>query len=99
MTITVYTKPSCVQCDATKRGLNNIGKKLGLGDEEGAGWYEVIDLAENPDAVADLKAQNLMSAPAVFQHEDGVLTEKWGGFRPDKLADVEKKLTEALVAA
>lgn len=102
-TITVYTKPSCVQCNATHTALANIGKRLGLGDAEGEGWWNTIDLAENPDAVADLKAQKLMSAPAVFVTEDSedgpVIAEKWGGFRPDKLAELETTLSGALVAA
>lgn len=102
-TITVYTKPACVQCNATHNTLAAIGKRLGLGDADGEGWWNTIDLAENPDAVLELKAQKLMSAPAVFVYEDGedgpTITEKWGGFRPDKLSELENQLSGALVAA
>ncbi|HEY0218064.1 MAG TPA: glutaredoxin domain-containing protein, partial [Cellulomonas sp.] len=39
MSITVYSKPSCVQCNATYRALD----KAGLA-------YEVVDITEDSDA-------------------------------------------------
>ncbi len=39
MTITVYTKPACVQCNATYKALD----KQGLS-------YEVVDISEVPEA-------------------------------------------------
>lgn len=98
--ITVYTKPSCVQCNATYRTLSTIGKALGLGDEKGEGWYDSIDLAEQPEAIMDLKALGLMSAPSVLIHDtDGNLIDKWGGFNPSKLEELKHNLSQALVAA
>jgi len=67
MAITVYTKPSCVQCTATFRAMD----KLGLD-------YQVVDLAEDEQALLDLMARGHRSAPVV--EADG---QWWAGFRPD----------------
>lgn len=69
--ITVYSKPSCVQCTATYRALDNKGV-----------GYEVIDLTTQPEEVIDaFKARGLMQAPIVVTDSD-----EWAGFRPDKVA-------------
>lgn len=39
MAITLYTKPACVQCTATRKALDKSGVE-----------YDVIDITENPDA-------------------------------------------------
>lgn len=65
--ITVYSKPACVQCTATYRALD----KLGLD-------YEVVDLAEDEQALLDLMARGYQQAPVVVDGED-----VWTGFRPD----------------
>lgn len=69
MAITVYTKPSCVQCTATKRAL----KKHGL-------EFEEVDLVEDADALATVKALGYQQAPVVFANGD-----HWSGYRPDKI--------------
>ena len=69
MTITVYSKPSCVQCTATYRALD----KLGLD-------YEVVDLAEDEAALQDLLSRGYQQVPVV--QADG---EFWTGFRPDRI--------------
>jgi glutaredoxin-like protein NrdH len=69
MAITVYSKPACVQCTATYRALD----KLGLD-------YEVVDLATDERALADMLALGHQQAPVVFA--DG---EYWTGFRPDRI--------------
>ncbi|MFD1505892.1 glutaredoxin-like protein NrdH [Georgenia yuyongxinii] len=69
MSITVYSKPSCVQCDATYRALN----KQGLD-------YEVVDMTTDPEALASVKALGYQQAPVVFADGD-----HWSGFRPDKI--------------
>ncbi|MFT4109871.1 glutaredoxin-like protein NrdH [Propionicimonas sp.] len=69
MTITVYSKPSCVQCTATYRALDKVGLD-----------YEVVDLATDERALADLLALGHQQAPVVFA--DG---EYWTGFRPDRI--------------
>lgn len=69
MDITVYSKPLCVQCDATKRALN----KAGLA-------YDVVDVTEDAEALARIKALGYMQAPVVITSQD-----HWSGFRPDKI--------------
>lgn len=69
MAITVYSKPLCVQCDATKRALT----KAGLA-------YSVVDVTEDADALAKVKALGYMQAPVVITEDD-----HWAGFRPDKI--------------
>lgn len=69
MNVTVYTKPHCVQCDATKRALSS--KRIA---------YEAVDMSEDPDALATVKALGYAQAPVVVTSED-----HWSGFRPDKI--------------
>ena len=69
MDITVYSKPLCVQCDATKRALNKAGIA-----------YDVVDITEDADALARVKSLGYVQAPVVITGED-----HWSGFRPDKI--------------
>lgn len=72
-TVTVYTKPDCVQCDATKRTLNKHGIP-----------FAEIDLSANADALDRLKAAGWMRAPVV-ETADG---QMWSGYRPDRIRDL-----------
>ena len=67
--VTVYAKPLCVQCDATKRALTKAGVP-----------YDLVDLTEDDDARAMVSALGYAQAPVVITDED-----HWGGFRPDKI--------------
>jgi glutaredoxin-like protein NrdH len=67
--ITVYSKPLCVQCDATKRALNKAGVA-----------YDVVDITEDAEALARVKSMGYVQAPVVVAGED-----HWSGFRPDKI--------------
>lgn len=69
MSIAVYIKPLCVQCDATKRALNKAGIA-----------YETIDITQDAEALAAVKARGFAQAPVVITEDDA-----WSGFRPDKL--------------
>lgn len=69
MATTVYSKPACVQCDATKREL----KKKGI-------EFEVIDITEDAEALSTIKGMGYLQAPVVITDED-----HWSGFRPDKI--------------
>ena len=68
-TVTVYSKPACVQCNATYRAL----EKKGIA-------YETVDLSQDPDALERIQALGYMQAPVVVTDE-----EHWSGFRPDKI--------------
>lgn len=69
MAITVFSKPACVQCDATYRAL----KKHGL-------EYTVVDISADAEALESVKALGYQQAPVVFADGD-----HWSGFRPDKI--------------
>ena len=68
--ITVYTNPQCVQCDQTKRYLDN--KNIP---------YEVVDLSEDQAALEMVVGKGFKSAPVVITD-----TDEWSGFRLEKLA-------------
>lgn len=69
MTITVYTKPACVQCDATKRLLTKLDLE-----------FETVDITENQDAFEMLIAKGFQAAPVVNAGD-----EWWAGFNPEKI--------------
>ncbi|WEF25246.1 glutaredoxin-like protein NrdH [Paracoccus sp. S3-43] len=69
MTITVYSKPACVQCTATTRALDARGLS-----------YDVIDLTEDEAAMERVMALGYRQAPVVVAGES-----HWAGFRPDMI--------------
>jgi glutaredoxin-like protein NrdH len=70
MTVTVYTLPSCVQCDSTKKFLDR-------NDVE----YNVVDMSQDETALELVKALGYQAAPVVIAGDD-----HWSGFRPDMIA-------------
>ncbi len=70
MSITVYSKPACVQCTATTRALDARGVS-----------YDVIDLTEDDAAMTRVTGLGYRQAPVVVAGED-----HWSGFRPDRIA-------------
>lgn len=80
--VTVYTQPECVQCDRTKKWLDDP-KRGNL-----QGQYRVVDLAESPADLAAVKALGYMAAPVVLVNTNGDTKDEthWYGFRPDMLA-------------
>ncbi|VEI13376.1 glutaredoxin-like protein NrdH [Trueperella bialowiezensis] len=69
MAITVYSKPSCVQCTATMRALTKYGLE-----------FTEVNLMEDDDALETVKALGYQQAPVIFA--DG---EHWAGYRPDRI--------------
>jgi glutaredoxin-like protein NrdH len=76
MPITVYTKPGCVQCNATYRALDKKGIP-----------YRSLDISQDPEALEALKARGVQQAPAVETP-----TDFWTGFRPDKIDELAIEL-------
>lgn len=74
-TVTVYSKPACVQCNATYRAL----EKKGID-------YETVDLSQDPEALARIRTLGYMQAPVVITDED-----HWSGFRPDKIEELAEQ--------
>ncbi|MDQ0708530.1 MULTISPECIES: glutaredoxin-like protein NrdH [Arthrobacter] len=77
MTVTVYTKPACVQCNATYRALDKKGIV-----------YQSVDVSQDPEALERLKEMGYLQAPVVVTDND-----HWSGFRPDKIAGLEAAAT------
>ena len=78
MAVTVYTKPSCVQCTATYRALDSKGIE-----------YKVLDLSEDEAALETVKGLGYLQAPVVVTED-----EHWSGFRPDKIAALAGRLAD-----
>jgi len=65
--VTLYTLPSCVQCDSTKRLMARH-----LID------YTEVKLQDDPEAMQMVKGMGYTAAPVVMAGES-----HWSGFRPD----------------
>ena len=76
MTITVYTKPACVQCNATYKALEKQGVA-----------YEKVDITLDTQARDYVMALGYLQAPVVITDED-----HWSGFRPDKINELAARL-------
>ena len=80
MTITVYSKPACVQCNATYRALDQL-------DAE----YTVVDISQEADARDYVMSLGHLQAPVVIV--DG---EHWSGYRPDRIKELAERLAVAV---
>ncbi|CAA0126457.1 Glutaredoxin-like protein NrdH [Mycolicibacterium vanbaalenii] len=74
--ITVYTKPSCVQCTATYKAL----AKAGLS-------YDTVDIATNSEARDYVMSLGYLQAPVVVAG-----AEHWAGFRPDRIRSLTSRV-------
>lgn len=70
MSVTVYTKPACVQCNATYKALDKAGAQ-----------YDVIDITTNPEARDFVLGLGYLQAPVVVAGD-----QHWSGFKPDRIA-------------
>ncbi|GEL67654.1 glutaredoxin-like protein NrdH [Marinilactibacillus psychrotolerans] len=68
--VVVYSKPNCMQCNFTKKYLEDKGIS-----------YEVKDIVENEAAIEEVKSLGFSSLPVVIA--EGL--EAFNGFRPDML--------------
>lgn len=72
--ITVYSKPSCVQCNATYRALNNLGLR-----------YNIVDVTEVAAALEYVTEElGYSQAPIVVVSDE----MHWSGFRPDLIKQI-----------
>ena len=67
--ITVYTKPACVQCDATKRHLTKLNLE-----------FETVDITQDQAALDKILSMGFQAAPVVITDNDS-----WAGYKPDKI--------------
>ena len=68
--ITLYTKPNCFQCEATKKELVKKGIE-----------FKLVDLTKDEIAFDKVSALGYRSAPVVYIEENN----HWAGFQVDKL--------------
>lgn len=69
LTITIYSRPACVQCTATYRALDNEGLD-----------YTIVDITRDSDAHDYVRGLGYRQAPVVVAGDD-----HWAGFRPDRI--------------
>jgi len=74
--VTVYTLPSCVQCDSTKRYLDKKGV-----------IYDTVDLSQNKKAMKHVTELGYSQAPVVETD-----TKHWSGFRMSELDNLVKSI-------
>ena len=67
--ITIYTKPECVQCAAAKRALDKAGIS-----------YTAIDISTDADARSYVTSLGYRQAPVLVTPSG-----HWAGFRPDRI--------------
>lgn len=70
-TVIVYSKPNCMQCQFTKKFLENKGIP-----------FEVKDIEQNEQAINEVKQLGFSSLPVVIA--EGI--EAFNGFRPELLS-------------
>lgn len=76
--VTVYSKPACVQCNATYRALDSAGIS-----------YVIVDVTQTPAALEYVQDElGYSQAPVVIVNEDE--ENHWSGFRPDKISELAK---------
>lgn len=79
MSVILYTKPQCPQCDATKRSL----AKHGIA-------YELVDVTAGPAARDAVVALGYSQAPVVVAGD-----RHWSGFRPDRIREISNEAISA----
>ncbi|CQD24679.1 glutaredoxin [Mycobacterium lentiflavum] len=72
MDITVYTKPACVQCTATRKALDKNNVK-----------YSLVDITDDHGARDYVMSLGYLQAPVVVAG-----SEHWSGFRPGRIREL-----------
>lgn len=87
ITVTIYDKPACGACDATKRAFTKAEVP-----------FEVQSL-EDPEVLETMKARGHKAAPVVVLNEtefDNVVVVEWSGFRPEKIDEAISMVTNGI---
>lgn len=74
--VKLFTKPSCQQCNATKRALDTAKIQ-----------YEIVDVSVDNNALNVITSMGFRSAPVVVTE-----TDSWAGFRPEKIAELSNHI-------
>lgn len=70
---TVYSKPNCPACDATKRQFDKRGVA-----------YEAVDITQDEAAFQLVRDLGHQQVPVVVAG-----TDHWSGFRPEKIKELQ----------
>ncbi len=73
MKLTVYTKPGCQQCIATKKHLERAGHEVNF-----------VDITKDAEGEAQVRALGYQSLPVVMVSKG----KHWYGFRPDLIKEL-----------
>ena len=76
--VTVYTLPNCVQCDTTKRMMDNLSIS-----------YETVDLSQDAKAAEMVLGLGYKQAPVVIAGN-----QHWSGFRIEKIKSLVHPLPD-----
>ena len=76
MTITVYSKPACVACDATYRKLNKHGIE-----------YKSVNIMEALAFVRGLDPSYAQAPVVLVEFADGT-SAHWSGYRPSSIEEL-----------
>lgn len=69
--VVVYTRPSCVQCDATKRTLTKYNVP-----------HEVRQIEDHPEVLQEARDSGMLTAPYVVHGE-----QRWAGFNLERIKE------------
>lgn len=72
MSITLFTKPACMQCNATKKALDRAGLD-----------YNLVDISIDAEAREYVIGLGYLQAPVVEANG-----EHWSGFRPERISSL-----------
>lgn len=73
--VTVYTKPACVQCEATVRALERRGIA-----------FRLVDVTADDAALDHVRELGHQQVPVVE-----TATEHWSGYRPDRILGLSRR--------
>lgn len=82
-TVTLYTKPRCEQCRASKRRLTEAGVEFHTRD---------LTAPANADFLATAIEAGHQSAPIVHYELDDGTGGIWSGYRPDLIDALAKRI-------
>lgn len=77
MKVTVYSKPSCIQCEMTKMYLDQNKIK-----------YKTVDVFETKGVLEKIKSYGFKGMPAVVLDDN--FDNVWVGYNLDRLEELEK---------
>ncbi|UFM64231.1 glutaredoxin family protein [Paracoccus sp. MA] len=80
MKVTLYSKPGCGPCSATKHALESRGVP-----------FETVNVMADDAALEAIKGLGYLTVPVVLV-QDGDASEHWGGFQLDRIADLAGQL-------